>query len=234
MWWSCCPTRLDARCDRDLGGGDPGQRDASRRRSISKTGSARTLARSSSTASTPDSTISTPTPTTRLPLPASPFPWPRRRHASRRCFRRRREEMQAEQTARLARALPLPQLGLPQLLTGEIGVPEIDLLVDALETGFSSASRPAWARRLDGPGRIGGRQPSVADGPPPTRAHYRDRPAPAYPAIAGSLSAAGRGVLVRPPPRQPSRSRASARAGGPVSSPSTRPDGWPTLLDWTR
>jgi anion-transporting ArsA/GET3 family ATPase len=58
-------------------------------------------------------------------------------------FRRRREELQAEQTARLARALPLPQLRLPHLLTGEIGLPEIDLLADALETGLLRLLQPS-------------------------------------------------------------------------------------------
>jgi hypothetical protein len=51
-------------------------------------------------------------------------------------FHRRREEMQAEQTLRLAEALPLPQLWLPHLVTDEIGLPEIDLLVEALETSL--------------------------------------------------------------------------------------------------
>ena len=62
-------------------------------------------------------------------------------------FRRRREEMQAEQAARLAEALPLPQVGLPHLFTGEIGRPEMDLLIDALETGLVKLREP--------PGRAG-------------------------------------------------------------------------------
>ena len=47
-------------------------------------------------------------------------------------FRRRRQHLQAEQVARLAEALPLPQLHLPFLFTTEIGPPEIDLLASAM------------------------------------------------------------------------------------------------------
>jgi anion-transporting ArsA/GET3 family ATPase len=57
-------------------------------------------------------------------------------------FRRRRGEIQAKQAARLTEALPLPQVWLPQLFTGEIGLPEIDLLVDALETGVVVLPEP--------------------------------------------------------------------------------------------
>jgi anion-transporting ArsA/GET3 family ATPase len=64
-------------------------------------------------------------------------------------FRRRRQEMQAEQATRLAEALPLPQLRLPHLFAGEIGLNEIDLLVDAMETGLTHVGEPAdracWA-----------------------------------------------------------------------------------------
>ncbi len=57
--------------------------------------------------------------------------------------RRRREQVQAEQAARLAQALPvLPQLWLPHLFTGEIGLPEIDQLADALETGLLRLRQP--------------------------------------------------------------------------------------------
>ncbi|HWC39798.1 MAG TPA: ArsA-related P-loop ATPase [Acidimicrobiales bacterium] len=51
-------------------------------------------------------------------------------------FRRRREQVQAEQVERLADGLPLPQLWLPHLFTTEIGLPEIDLLADALVDGL--------------------------------------------------------------------------------------------------
>jgi anion-transporting ArsA/GET3 family ATPase len=57
-------------------------------------------------------------------------------------FRRRRQEMQAEQATRLAEALRLPQLWLPHLFTAEIGPPEIDLLVHALETGLVHLRKP--------------------------------------------------------------------------------------------
>jgi hypothetical protein len=59
--------------------------------------------------------------------------------------------MQAEQTARLARAVPLPQLRLPHLLTGEIGLPEIDLLADALETGLLRLRQPSGRVSRSGP-----------------------------------------------------------------------------------
>jgi anion-transporting ArsA/GET3 family ATPase len=58
-------------------------------------------------------------------------------------FRRRRQEMQAEQATRLAEALPLPQLWLPHLFAAEIGLAEIDLLVDAMETGLLHLREPA-------------------------------------------------------------------------------------------
>jgi anion-transporting ArsA/GET3 family ATPase len=53
-------------------------------------------------------------------------------------FRRRREEVQAEQVGRLADALPLPQLWLPNLFTTDIGLAEIDQLADALAIGLES------------------------------------------------------------------------------------------------
>ncbi|MGH9281230.1 MAG: hypothetical protein ACRD12_24505, partial [Acidimicrobiales bacterium] len=46
-------------------------------------------------------------------------------------FRTARQRLQEEQVARLADALPLPQLHLPTLFTPEIGRPEIDVLADA-------------------------------------------------------------------------------------------------------
>jgi anion-transporting ArsA/GET3 family ATPase len=71
-------------------------------------------------------------------------------------FRRRRQEMQAEQATRLAKALPLPQLWLPHLFAAEIGLPEIDLLVDAMETGLVHIRQP--------PGRVGLTAPTKAAG----------------------------------------------------------------------
>jgi anion-transporting ArsA/GET3 family ATPase len=47
-------------------------------------------------------------------------------------FRMHRQELQAEQTDRLAQALPLSQLHLPFLFTTELGAVEIDALADAL------------------------------------------------------------------------------------------------------
>ena len=47
-------------------------------------------------------------------------------------FRRQRQELQAAQVARLAEALPLPQLHLPYLFSDRLGPPELDQLVEAL------------------------------------------------------------------------------------------------------
>ena len=51
-------------------------------------------------------------------------------------FRRRREELQAEQVDRLADGLPLPQLWLPHLFTTELGLREVDQLAEALAAGL--------------------------------------------------------------------------------------------------
>ena len=69
-------------------------------------------------------------------------------------FRRRRQEMQAEQATRLAEALPLPQLWLPHLFAAEIGLPEIDLLVDAMETGLVHLREPAGRAGWTGPTKL--------------------------------------------------------------------------------
>ena len=50
-------------------------------------------------------------------------------------FRRQRQQLQAEQVARLADALPLPQLHLPFLFTADLGPPGVDVLADALAKG---------------------------------------------------------------------------------------------------
>jgi anion-transporting ArsA/GET3 family ATPase len=47
-------------------------------------------------------------------------------------FRRRRQDLQAEQLRRLDEALPLPQLRLPFLFTPEVGPDELEVLADAL------------------------------------------------------------------------------------------------------
>ena len=47
-------------------------------------------------------------------------------------FRLARQALQREQVARLAGALPLPQLRLPFLFTPEVGVGEVDALASAL------------------------------------------------------------------------------------------------------
>ena len=52
-------------------------------------------------------------------------------------FRLDREQLQTEQAARLAEALPLPQLRLPFLFTTSVGPEEIDVLADALAASIS-------------------------------------------------------------------------------------------------
>jgi hypothetical protein len=71
-------------------------------------------------------------------------------------FRRRRQEMQAEQATRLAEALPLPQLRLPHLFAGEIGLNEIDLLVDAMESELTHVREPAGRACWTGPPEVSG------------------------------------------------------------------------------
>jgi anion-transporting ArsA/GET3 family ATPase len=53
-------------------------------------------------------------------------------------FRRRREAVQDEQIGRLADALPLPQVLLPNLFTTDIGLAEVDRLADALAAGVEA------------------------------------------------------------------------------------------------
>ena len=47
-------------------------------------------------------------------------------------FRRRRQDLQAEQLQRLNDALPLPQLRLPFLFTPEVGPEQLETLAAAL------------------------------------------------------------------------------------------------------
>ncbi|MBO0729689.1 MAG: ArsA family ATPase [Acidimicrobiaceae bacterium] len=53
-------------------------------------------------------------------------------------FRLRRQDLEAEQTARLAERLPLPQLRLPYLFTTDLGLAEVDRLADALAEGIAT------------------------------------------------------------------------------------------------
>jgi cellulose biosynthesis protein BcsQ len=59
-------------------------------------------------------------------------------------FRRSRAHLQAEQVARLADALPLPQLRLPLLFSAEVGPPELDVLAGhlAAEIGTVAVGPP--------------------------------------------------------------------------------------------
>ena len=47
-------------------------------------------------------------------------------------FRRRRQDLQQAQIARVSERLPLPQLRLPYVFAANLGPPEVDLLADAL------------------------------------------------------------------------------------------------------
>jgi len=60
-------------------------------------------------------------------------------------FRLRRQQLQAEQVARLAEALPLPQLHLPFLFTADIGLGGVDVLATALAAAVSALPQPAPA-----------------------------------------------------------------------------------------
>jgi anion-transporting ArsA/GET3 family ATPase len=53
-------------------------------------------------------------------------------------FRARRQELQAEQVARLAQSLALPQLHLPALFDVDVGLTQIDRLADALAAGVEA------------------------------------------------------------------------------------------------
>ncbi len=53
-------------------------------------------------------------------------------------FRSRRQSLQAEQVARLAEALALPQVHLPALFDVTMGLPQIDRLADALGVGIEA------------------------------------------------------------------------------------------------
>jgi len=53
-------------------------------------------------------------------------------------FRSRRQDLQATQVARLADALPLPQLRLPALFDVAMGLPQIDELAGALRSGIEA------------------------------------------------------------------------------------------------
>jgi anion-transporting ArsA/GET3 family ATPase len=58
-------------------------------------------------------------------------------------FRRARQDLQAEQIARLADALPLPQVHLPFLFTTELGPAEVDQLADAFAESLARLPDPA-------------------------------------------------------------------------------------------
>lgn len=53
-------------------------------------------------------------------------------------FRRRRQELQQAQVARLAAELPLPQLHLPTVFSVDLGPPDIEVLASALESAIQA------------------------------------------------------------------------------------------------
>jgi anion-transporting ArsA/GET3 family ATPase len=55
-------------------------------------------------------------------------------------FRRRRQALQEAQRQRLAQMLPLAQIRLPYLFTTEVGLPEVEVLADALASQMVSKS----------------------------------------------------------------------------------------------
>ncbi|CAA9226816.1 MAG: hypothetical protein AVDCRST_MAG10-974 [uncultured Acidimicrobiales bacterium] len=61
-------------------------------------------------------------------------------------FRARRQELQQAQVARLAAALPLPQLHLPSLFTVDLTPSHIDVLAAALATAIEGLPAPAGVR----------------------------------------------------------------------------------------
>jgi len=64
-------------------------------------------------------------------------------------FRTHREELQGDQTRRLAEGLPLSQLHLPFLFTTELGSEEIDELADALVLALANLPDPGLAPVAD-------------------------------------------------------------------------------------
>jgi hypothetical protein len=75
-------------------------------------------------------------------------------------FRAHRQQLQAEQTQRLADALPLSQLHLPFLFTTELGEEEIDILAAALAEALGTLPEPevagGGAGEVDAPVAEGG------------------------------------------------------------------------------
>jgi len=63
------------------------------------------------------------------------------RHAA--TFRRHRMELQAQQVARLAEILPLPQLSLPFLFDADLGPADVDRLATELLAGIEGLAAPA-------------------------------------------------------------------------------------------
>jgi anion-transporting ArsA/GET3 family ATPase len=57
-------------------------------------------------------------------------------------FRDERQRLQHEQIARLGERLPLPQIELPFVFTPDIGLPQLDLLADAMKRGIEALPEP--------------------------------------------------------------------------------------------
>lgn len=79
-------------------------------------------------------------------------PWQRRSLAEAARFRAGRQQLQAAQLARLADALPLPQIVLPFVFTGDLGPSELDDLVAAMVQGVADLpGEPSRANETSAP-----------------------------------------------------------------------------------
>jgi hypothetical protein len=84
-------------------------------------------------------------------------------------FRRGRRRLHTEQLARLADALPLPQIHLPFLFTTDLRPAEVDVLAAAMASeigGLDSVAADPTSRATEGKGASRGRpSPAVPDDP---------------------------------------------------------------------
>ena len=91
-------------------------------------------------------------------------------------FRRRRQELQAVQVARLASELPLPQLHLPLVWTAEPGREELDLLSAALVAGVRRLPPAGRAEPADRAEPVGRAEPAGRAEPGTAGAHHHRSP----------------------------------------------------------
>ena len=117
-------------------------------------------------------------------------------------FRRHRMDLQREQVERLGAQLPLPQLQLPYLFNADLGPPELEQLARELLPGDRQARRRASVNELL---RLA-----------------RD---------AEIIVTAGSGGVGKTTTAAVLALEGRAPDGGPSSSPSTPPSGWPMRSD---